>query len=199
MNNNEIIVLVGKSGAGKDYLASLLHKESDYNLIVSHTTRPKREGEVEGVNYHFIDSKTVHSMIAKDMFYQYRTYDTLVNNKPETWYYGTSKESIKDNKKYVVVLDLEGALNYKKLFPDRAILFYIDYVTELQREFRARDRGSFCQTEWNRRLLTDEKDFKEASKLCDYTMEIHMSDYVALEYFRCYVESYKDIKLRLSL
>ena len=52
MVDNKILVITGFSGAGKDALYDVM--KSEYNTIVSHTTRPMREGESEGNPYYFI-------------------------------------------------------------------------------------------------------------------------------------------------
>lgn len=51
-----IIAIVGASGSGKTYLSKLLQNELGVFLIVSHTTRPMREGEIEGIDHYYIEN-----------------------------------------------------------------------------------------------------------------------------------------------
>lgn len=57
MNKIKLIAVVGKSGSGKDYLSSFWAKERDYHKVVSSTTRPPREGEINGIDYNFISEE----------------------------------------------------------------------------------------------------------------------------------------------
>ena len=49
-----VIAFVGISGAGKDYCMKQVAKDNNWHIIVSSTTRPKRDYEAEGVDYHFL-------------------------------------------------------------------------------------------------------------------------------------------------
>ncbi|MFR9543625.1 MAG: hypothetical protein SNH27_16450 [Rikenellaceae bacterium] len=61
MNKPTIIAVVGASGSGKTYLSKLLQAECNVFLIVSYTTRAKRDGEIEGVDHHYIrDARHIH-------------------------------------------------------------------------------------------------------------------------------------------
>lgn len=155
---NEIIVLCGKSACGKDTLASYF-KENGYNFITSHTTRPLRENESQGNPYYFISNQEMEELIDTDQLIEYRVYKTLVDNKPADWYYAVHKSEVQEDKKYIVVLDLWGLNEFKRYFENRVKSFYLD-VPESIRTERAKRRGSFNETEWNRRLKADDLDFQ---------------------------------------
>lgn len=155
---NKIIVLCGKSASGKDSLANYF-KEKGYNFITSHTTRPLRENESQGNPYYFITNSEMEELIDTDQLIEYRVYKTLVDNVPANWYYAVHKDEVQDDKKYIVVLDLHGLKEFKKYFGDRVTSFYLD-VPDSIRTQRAKNRGSFNETEWNRRLKADDKDFE---------------------------------------
>lgn len=155
---NDIIVLCGKSACGKDTLASYF-KENGYNFITSHTTRPLRENESQGNPYYFISNQEMEELIDTDQLIEYRVYKTLVDNKPADWYYAVHKSEVQEDKKYIVVLDLWGLNEFKKYFGNRVKSFYLDVPTDVRTE-RAKSRGSFNETEWNRRLKADESDFR---------------------------------------
>ena len=168
--DNKIVVLCGKSGVGKDTLARLIEKEG-YNFITSTTSRPTRENESEGNPYYFVEQDRFLYLIANNELLEYRKYNTLLNGKPQIWYYGIESKYIKDDEKYIGVLDIDGLNELKRLYGKRVVSFYI-YVNTSDRERRAKQRGGFDEKEWNRRFETDEKDFSEEKiKVVDYKIE----------------------------
>lgn len=170
-----LTIYVGKSGSGKD---TFLKKQVKKGIkpIVSYTTRPMRSGEVDGVDYHFISNEEFNLMIANDKFLEYRVYNTLVNGNPDKWYYGSPIIDI-ENDNYVIVLDLTGAKDFIKYYGGENINIVYMCVNDKEREKRARQRGSFNQTEWDRRLVDDNKKFtlealEEISRLLGHSCEI---------------------------
>ena len=71
-NMNQYI-FIGQSGAGKDWCLDKVHKELGYPKLVSHTTRPPRPQEVDGVDYHFAAAFDPE----KDDWVEYREYKTI--------------------------------------------------------------------------------------------------------------------------
>ena len=171
-----VIILTGKSCAGKDTLRGELEKLG-YENIVSYTSRSMRIGEREGREYKFINKETFINMINNNEMIEYRTYNTLVNNIPDTWYYGLKKESLNSNKDYVVVLDLNGVESFTNYYgKENCFVIYMCCPTD-ERKHRAINRGSFDNTEWERRVKTDDEDFnaKKLKKFIDFTL-VNMSD-----------------------
>lgn len=167
--DNKIIVLCGKSSVGKDTISKLI-EDLGYNFIVSTTTRPMREKETEGNPYYFVDNDRFLYLIANNELLEFRSYNTLVNNNPAIWYYGIESKYIKDNERYIGVLDIDGLEAIKKLYGDRVISFYI-YADEEDRLNWAKSRGSFNETEWKRREIADRKDFSsERISICDFVV-----------------------------
>ena len=158
-----VVILCGKSGSGKDAICKKLI-ESGYSPIISTTSRPKRDGEVDGVDYNFVDKDTFIQFIEHDFLIEYRSYNTLVDNIPDTWYYGILKQEFDLSKKdYVVILDIDGTREFKDYIErtngsDYCKVFYI-FASDDVRKLRAMNRGSFNETEWNRRLEADLVDF----------------------------------------
>lgn len=155
--DNQIICLLGSSGAGKDTLASYF-KAQGYSFVTSHTTRPKRENESEGNPYYFIDRETMLDFIISIQLLEYRTYNTLIDNQPDIWYYGIHKDEVEDSKKYIVVIDLKGFNELKSKLGNRVKAFYLEVPEPVRRE-RAMKRGSFDIVEWERRVEADKSDF----------------------------------------
>ena len=163
---HKIIILVGKSGSGKSFILKKLVK-NHFQRVVTNTTRPPREGEVNGVDYNFISDYDFHSLIATEDMIEWRKYNTALG----TWYYGSDARNINlDKNDYVIILTLDGVESYIKYFgAENCIVFYIDCPKYI-REKRAKERGSFNREEWERRLVADKADFpmEKVIKLCNF-------------------------------
>ena len=159
-----IVILTGMSAVGKDSVRRVL--ESDpfgYKNIVSYTSRPMRENEIDLVDYQFVSKEKFNELIDNNEMIEYRNYETNWCGRGETWFYGIRKFNLDENKDYVVVIDLTGAESIINYFgEENCVVVYLDAPDKV-REVRARERGSFDQTEWNRRLLADYKDFSFAN------------------------------------
>ena len=110
------------SGAGKTSLVKALIESSDQVLVsVSHTTRPIRPGEHDGVNYHFVDRARFQQMISEDAFLEYAE---VFGN-----YYGTSKSWVQDTLNngcdVILEIDWQGAHQIKQLVPDAIAIFIL--------------------------------------------------------------------------
>lgn len=165
--NNEIIVLAGFSGAGKDTLANIL-KQVGFNFVISHSTRPMRAEESEGNPYFFIDNNALLDMYSNNEVIESRCYNSAYGK----WYYALHKDQIKDDKQYVVVLDLLGAEKLKQHFGNRATVIFIRASDEM-RLSRAKSRADFNQVEWDRRLSDDKISFSvdRINEVCNHVVE----------------------------
>jgi guanylate kinase len=117
-----LIVLSGPSGVGKStVIAELLTQRKDIYFSVSFTTRSPRPGEVDGVNYNFVDRPEFERMIQNHELLEYAEY---VGN-----YYGTSLKVIQDHLEQGVdvLLDIEvqGASKVKEQCPEAVLIFVI--------------------------------------------------------------------------
>lgn len=154
-----IAILCGKSGSGKDYISKRMISDYGYIPIVSWTSRPIRENETDGVEYNFCSKREFEYMIENDKLIEYRKYNTLYNGVEDVWFYGLIKEEFDKDKDYIVILDLNGTESFMNYVgEDNCTVFYIDCDDEVRTD-RAKQRGSFDETEWNRRLKADAKDF----------------------------------------
>ena len=102
--NMKLITITGPSGAGKDTVARMLSEMSGYKVLCSYTTRPKREGEIDGVEHHFVETRNVphDKMLA---YTQYGGYE-----------YWVAIEQVKN--KSIYVIDEDGLQFLCKEFPD---------------------------------------------------------------------------------
>jgi guanylate kinase len=166
---HKIIILCGKSSSGKDLIKKKLMKNG-FKGVVTNTTRPPREGEKEGVNYYYLSDMEFKNRIANGEMIEYHKYNTEFG----VWYYGSSANNIDLNKHdYVIVLTLEGAEAYVNYFgAENCIVFYIDAPKSI-REQRAKERGSFNQEEWDRRVKTDNADFSQdkVAHICNFRVD----------------------------
>ena len=167
--DNKILVISGFSGAGKDTIAKLIiEQNSDYNFVVSHSTRPMRPDESQGDPYYFISDNEMCTMSFNNELIEGRCYNSIDGN----WFYAAHKDQIKQDKPYVVVLDVLGYREVKKHFGDRVVGIFIHVDDETRLE-RAKSRQDFNIDEWNRRLKDDKTQFdldtvsKEYSHIID--------------------------------
>jgi len=140
MSRGLLIVVSGPAGSGKGTVNSQLVATGDFVFSVSATTRAPRPGEVDGVNYHFIDKEEFQRRIDENGFLEYTTY---CGN-----FYGTPlKEALAvlDNGKNLILeIECDGAKNVKKIFPDAVLIMLIPPTFAIQEE---RLRGRATETE----------------------------------------------------
>jgi guanylate kinase len=155
-----LIVISGPSGAGKGTLCkALLSKNRELNISVSATTRLPRNGEINGINYFFIDNEKFENMIKDDEFLEYaRVYDN---------YYGTPKSNVESlleqGKDVILEIDIQGALNVKKSYDDGVFIFIIPpSMGELKN--RIKKRGSETEESLLKRFKAAYKEMNYISK-----------------------------------
>lgn len=166
-----IYIFYGESGAGKDSFVKELSDREILETIISTTSRPMREKEKQGREYNFVSREHFENLIKNNDLIEYRTYNTTVNGKSDTWYYGLPKQDFDKDKNYAVILDMEGMKNFKKAYPNEDIKTVYITTDENIRKQRAIKRGSFDETEWNRRVKDDSIKFSNARNEADYIIE----------------------------
>ena len=160
-----MIVLAGASASGKTEIAKLLAKKYGITKIVTTTTRPKRKGEVNGVDYFFVDKGQFEKMIREDKFVEY----TLFNGN----LYGSTKDQISKNK--CVVIDPAGLRSYMALHDDSIVTFYLE-ADEKTRYQRMLDRGDEVD-KINSRIAHDREAFKKENIVkVDYVIKNSSDD-----------------------
>ena len=121
-NLGTLYTVSAPSGAGKTSLVTALVKSNpEVCVSVSHTTRPMRPGEVNGVNYHFVDHAVFEQMLEDSAFLEHaRVFSNL---------YGTSQKWVEDTLKQgldvILEIDWQGAQQVRKLIPDTVGLFIL--------------------------------------------------------------------------
>ena len=110
------------SGAGKTSLVkALLDTVDDLALSVSHTTRPQRDGEAEGVDYHFVDDATFDAMVARHEFLEHAR---VFGNQ-----YGTSRAAVErtlaQGRDVLLEIDWQGARQVRQVVPASVSVFVL--------------------------------------------------------------------------
>lgn len=149
MSKYRRIILVGKGASGKDHARKILSDEGlEYG--VSYTTRKPREGEVNGVDYHFLSDEEFRGMISSDEWYEYVDFNG--------WLYGTTKEQFYDTCN-VFIMTPAGLAHLAKEDRDESFVIYFEIKEEIRRERLSNRKGYNDDIE--RRIAADEADFKD--------------------------------------
>lgn len=123
MKNKTMYCIIGTSGSGKSTIAQELTKLGIPETI-SHTTRSPREGEINGVHYHFVSENEFNSIEKLE-------YATYGENK-----YGTSKMEVdtkfKKHDKIISVIEINGLMQLKKNYSEYANIIAIYIKTDLE-------------------------------------------------------------------
>ncbi|KAI8357493.1 P-loop containing nucleoside triphosphate hydrolase protein [Mortierella sp. GBAus27b] len=155
------IVLSGPSGTGKSTLLKRLFEEypDTFGFSVSHTTRQPRDGEENGIHYHFVDTEAFQAGIDKEEFVEWAKFS---NN-----HYGTSIEAIRtvntQGKICILDIDMQGVIQVKKTDLNA---YYISVqppsIEELER--RLRSRGTEKEEAVKSRLLAAQGELEYAQQ-----------------------------------
>lgn len=117
-----LIVISGPSGTGKGTICkALIERRPDVFYSVSATTRPARDGETDGVHYHFTNKSQFEAMLGRDEFLEWaEVYDN---------YYGTPRgpvvEALAAGRDVLLEIDVQGALKVKEKAPEGIYLFIV--------------------------------------------------------------------------
>lgn len=118
-----LVVISGPSGVGKGTVRKALFDIPNHDLVysVSMTTRPPRDGEVDGVDYYFVSKEEFLKRIEEDKFLEWAEF---VGN-----YYGTPKDKVEEQlelgKEVVLEIEVEGALKLRKKVKDAVFIFIV--------------------------------------------------------------------------
>lgn len=136
----KLFVVSGPSGVGKGTLVSLVREQRpDLGLTVSATTRQPRPGEVDGVSYHFLTNDDFDRRVEAGEFLEWAN---VHGNR-----YGTLASEVDRNlsagKSVILEIDVQGALNVRKVFPDAVLVFIEPPSMEvLEQRLRGRETES---------------------------------------------------------
>lgn len=134
----KLFVISGASGVGKStVLKAVTAVRNDLAFSVSVTTRPPREGEIDGVHYDFITREKFLQMVDEDAFAEYDIHHSAC--------YGTPRKQMEEKqKKGHVILDIDpnGAFQVKERYPEVTLIFITPpSYEELEKRLRGRNDG----------------------------------------------------------
>jgi guanylate kinase len=160
-----LYIVSAPSGAGKTTLVGALLKDMpDIKASISHTTRPMRPGEKEGVNYHFVSEEIFLSLVNKEAFLEHAQ---VFNH-----FYGTSKEwvekTLSEGVDVILEIDWQGAEQIRDLIPESKSIFILPPSLEALEE-RLIKRGQDDPTVIKRRLAAAKEEISHYM-MADYLL-----------------------------
>lgn len=164
-NDGILIVLSAPSGAGKDtVLNRLTENRDDIKVSVSMTTRKKRQGEIDGIHYYFVERDYFQKKIDENKMLEFAEY---AGN-----FYGTPKEPVDEmlsnGKAAILKIEVQGAEKIKKLYPDVISIFLMPPSIRVLEE-RLRARNTEDEETINHRLVIAREEMKKAPEY-DYVV-----------------------------
>ena len=118
-----MLVMIGASASGKTEIAKRLIEKYRFKKMVTYTSRPMREGERDGVDYHFLTKESFEAKMKIDFFLETSYYNHH--------YYGTAfKDAALDK---VLIVDVQGANTLYKALKDEVMIFFIQTPEPLRR------------------------------------------------------------------
>lgn len=158
----KLVCLIGKSGVGKNVLFDRIIDDVGINIIplIPYTTRPKRENEIDGNQYHFVSESYMNELESNDQIIEKREYLTTKG----IWYYFTVKFELVSNQNYITITTPNGINNLiKSVGPENIVVIFLnaDDRIRLNRSISRESMESKPNyAEVCRRYLSDEKDFQ---------------------------------------
>lgn len=195
MTGGKIIVLCGPSGSGKTTLARHVIKEMPgLAFSISATTREKRPGEKDGVDYHFISVDEFHEKKGKDEFIEYEEVYPGV-------YYGTLRSELErlwsEGRTPVLDIDVEGALNIKKKYGDAVLTLFIHPLTIENIKARLTHRATESDESFEKRVKRAAEELSYAPMLdrVVYNDTLENAKHLAEKYIAEYLSGSKQPQL----
>ncbi len=144
-----VIVLSGFSGAGKGTIMKhlLLSHKNEYFLSVSATTRKMREGEEDGREYFFKTKEEFEEMIRQHELLEFASFNDNYYGTPRTYV----EKLINEGKDVILEIEVQGALQVKKIFPQAILIFVTPKSAKILKE-RLYGRGTEDEKVINERL-----------------------------------------------
>jgi guanylate kinase len=155
------IIIVGRAASGKDHIRKKFEAQG-FKYAVSYTTRPPREGEVDGVDYIFISPAEAQEMIKNDDFYECVEFNG--------WLYGTSIRQFDEDD--VFIMTPTGLAHVDEDSRKKSFVIFIDIDEEIRRERMA--SRNMPGDSVDRRIEADRKDFENFT---NYNIRITNPDF----------------------
>lgn len=160
----KVVALIGKAGSGKDTILHGIIDDNRFHEIVSCTSRPPREGEINGFNYNFLSKEEFMKLVDEGKMLEWTEFNG--------WCYGTQLSSLVEDKINIGVFNIAGV---KALAANKDIDLKVYYIhaSDKERLLRQLHREQKPNVkEIVRRFMTDETDFMDINDI-DYTMLVN--------------------------
>jgi guanylate kinase len=159
--NGTVLVISGPSGAGKSSLINKISNDiGDFYFSISTTTRPIREGEIDGVHYHFVTKEEFQQDIENDNFLEY----ALVHGN----YYGTSlklvQDALHDGKLVIFDIDVQGNAIVKNRIGDLLTSVFVTTPSLSVLKQRLNARATDSQDVIDKRIEMAKKEIQRVSE-----------------------------------
>ena len=192
-----LVVISAPSGTGKGSIISgLLERDNKSRwLSISTTSRAIRTNDIPGETYNFVTKEEFEKLIAEDYFLEYTNY---VGN-----YYGTPKKFIKEKLEngidVILEIEIEGAMNIKKLIPEAIFIFIMPPSMEILIK-RLQKRGTDSKEKILERFNTAYKEINEVTKYNYVVVNDDLEEAVSkveaiLKAEKCRVDRIEDVEL----
>ena len=156
IEENILVVLSSPSGVGKTTLTKKIQQKfPNFKISVSHTTRPPRSNEIDGIDYHFISKKEFEKLISNKKFYEYAK---IFDN-----YYGTLKENVDKTIKVndiIFDIDWQGTKQLKNNKKLNLIKLYLIKQNKKEKKKRLLKRDQNSKEDIEKRLKSFDEDVK---------------------------------------
>lgn len=158
LNNVKFLVISAPSGCGKTTIVQeVLKRHPEFYFSISATTRKKREHETDGKDYYFISKSSFEKMIQENQLIEWqKIYDD---------YYGTPvseiQKAMENGKTIIFDIDVLGALNIKKKFPENTVTIFIDVPNKEVLVERLKNRKTEDEQTLSKRLERVEMEMKQ--------------------------------------
>lgn len=161
-----VVVITGAPGTGKTTVRNYLTQKYGMSKILTHTTRPKRQGEVDGVDYYFeTDESFDQNHFLEHVEYDDKKYGSSIEGLQRAW---------KENDWVAIVLDTKGAISYLQQKPAETLILYLETSDQKKQAQRLASRGDSFE------LIKKRLASQEAKRDLKLPQELHQKAHLLL-------------------
>lgn len=161
-----VVVITGAPGTGKTTVRNYLTQKYGMSKILTHTTRPKRQGEVDGVDYYFeTDESFDQNHFLEHVEYDDKKYGSSIEGLQRAW---------KENDWAAIVLDTKGAISYLQQKPAETLVLYLETSDQKNQAQRLASRGDSSE------LIKKRLAIQEAKRDLKLPQELHQKAHLLL-------------------
>lgn len=161
-----VVVITGAPGTGKTTVRNYLTQKYAMSKILTHTTRPKRQGEIDGVDYYFETNESFdQNHFLEHVEYDDKKYGSSIEGLQRAW---------KENDWAAIVLDTKGAISYLQQKPAETLILYLETSNQKKQAQRLASRGD--SSDLSKKRLASQ----EAKRDLELPQELHQKAHLLL-------------------